>query len=180
MDQKLKIFYRYMEGYDKMVMANARNYIHKSLVEDVTQETFLKMYLHLDYLNDDKIKHWLLMVSGNIAKNYAKKGGQYTEELMEMERLMEHIDAFENSAEKVFEQKNREKAVLELLQAACEILYEKDPNWYFVLIDAKMLEMTNDQIGKVLGITAGHVAVIKSRAKSFLRKKLGKHYQELF
>ena len=180
MDQKLEKFYRYMERYDKMVMANARNYIHKSLAEDVAQETFLKMYLHLDYLNDEKIKHWLLMVSGNIAKNYAKKGGQYTEELMEMEQLMDHIEVFHDSAEKVFEQMNREQAALELLRAACEILYAKDPAWYFALIDAHLLGMTNDQIARVLGIKAGYVAVIKTRAKSFLKKTLGARYHDLF
>ena len=59
--------------YEKMILNNASRYVGYHLAQDVAQETLLKMFLHLDYLDDQKIKPWLLVVSQNIAINTMKK-----------------------------------------------------------------------------------------------------------
>lgn len=46
------------------------------------------------------------------------------------------------------------------------------------MIDSYFLEMSSEQIGKVLKLSAGNVDVIRSRAKKYLRKKLGKEYYD--
>ena len=76
------------------------------------------------------------------------------------------------------ERTERQKAARRLCEAACNLLYDKNPNWYYVVVDSYILEMSSAQIGKVLGLTTGNVDVIKYRAREYLRKKLGKELKE--
>ncbi len=180
MSQKLDRFHKYLNLYQKLVKVNAGKFVDERLAEDVAQETFLKMYLHLDYLDEEKVKSWLIVVSGNIAKDYLKKGGNVEVELLDPCEMAECEAYTTESAEEGFEKIEREKAVNTLLRTACSLLYEKNPKWYYILIDSYMLGMSSAEIAKVLGTTAGNVDVMKTRAKAYLRKELHEEYLELF
>lgn len=180
MNQKLDRFKQYLNRYQKLVKKNAANFVDERLAEDVAQDTFIKMYEHLDFLKDDTVKQWLIVVSGNIAKDYLKKGGSVTLDSMEPWKINECIDRCCESAEESFERESKQKAARELVRTACNLLYEKNPQWYYVLLDSCMLGMTSAQIGEVFGLTPGNVDVIKSRARQYLRQVLGKEYQEFF
>lgn len=180
MIQKLEKFHKYLNLYQKMVKKNAGNFVDGQLSEDVAQETFLKMYQHLDYLTDDMVKQWLLVVSGNIAKDYLKKGGKYDTDSMEPDKLILTIEDCVESAEECFEKTTKQKAVRQLLRTACDLLYEKNPQWYEVMIDSCMLGMTSPQIAKVFHTTSGNIDVIKSRSREYLRSKLGKDVYDFF
>ena len=80
----------------------------------------------------------------------------------------------EESAEAKLLKAEEQKAALELLRTACELLYEKNPIWYYVMLDSCYLGMSSAEIAKLLKLTTGNVDVIKSRARTYLRKKLGK------
>lgn len=180
MSQKLNRFYEYLQKYEKLVVANAGNFVDEQLAEDVTQETFLRMYEHLNYLEDDKVKNWLIVVSGNIAKDYIKKGGKSKTASIELVDLEFQMEERASSAEECYEMEEKQKAVRELLRTACNLLYEKNPNWYYIMIDSCMLGMSSAEIGKVLDLKPGHVDVHKSRARDYLRKKLGKQFRDFF
>ena len=163
--------------YEKMVLSNAKRYVGYDLAQDVAQETFLKMFLNLDYLNDEKVKPWLLVVSQNIAINYTKKmetSEDITEDTMESESVAQ---ALKDSAEETCVKK---EAAHELLRTAFELLYEKNPTWYEVMLDSYILEMSSKEVSKVLNLTVANVDVIKLRARTYLSKMLGKHYRDLF
>lgn len=180
MNEKLDKFHRYLNLYQKLVKKNAGNFVNDQISEDVVQETFIKMFQHLDYLEDDMVKQWLVVVSGNIAKDYLRKGGKYESCSMSPEILEGHLSGSSESAEECFERKLKQQAARELCRTACNLLYEKNPIWYYVMIDSCLLGMTSEQIGKVLNLSAGNVDVIKSRARSYLRKKIGKEYYDFF
>ncbi len=180
MSQKLEKFHKYLNLYQKLVKVNAGKFVDEQLAEDVAQETFLKMYERLDYLKDDTVKQWLIVVSGNIAKDYVRKGGQYETSSMEPEILMAHMEQRVESAEESYENDEKHKAVLELLRTACELLYDKNPNWYYVMLDSYYMGMSSAEIAEMLKTTTGNVDVMKSRARSYLRKKLGKQCYEFF
>ncbi len=180
MSQKLTRFESYLQKYEKLVVANASNFVDDQLAEDVTQDTFLKMYEHLDYLEDDKIKSWLIVVSGNIAKDYLKKGGKYKAEVMDPIDLEIQMEERFQSAESCFEKNEKRKAALNLLRTACDLLYEKNPYWYFIMLDSCMLGMSSAEIGEFLNLKPGNVDVMKNRARSYLKKKLGKEFQDYF
>ena len=180
MSQKLERFEVYLQKYEKLVVANAGNFVDDQLAEDVAQDTFLKMYEHLDYLDDDKIKSWLIVVSGNIAKDYLKKGGKNKAEFMDLMNLECETEERHASAEECFEKDEKQKAALKLLRTACSLLFDKNPIWYYIMIDSCMLGMTSAEIGKVLSLTPGNVDVMKTRARKFLKKELGKEFQDYF
>ncbi len=180
MNQKLDKFYRYLELYEKLVMANACCFVDECLAEDVSQETFEKMYEHLDYIDDDGVKGWLMVVSSNIAKDYIRKGKIVDICYMNPLELSKTRKGVYKSAEESFEEQERKKAALDFLWAACELLYQKNPQWYYVMVDSCMLEMSSEEIGKVLNLTTGNVDVIKSRARRYLKEELKDRYREFF
>lgn len=180
MSQRLDKFDRYVALYEKLIKRNAKNFVGEYLAEDVTQETFFKMFQHLDYLEDDMVRQWLLIVSSNIARDYLRKGGKFDIQPMEPEKLALKMNGSCASAEECFEKQDQQQAAVNFLQTACNILYEKNPNWYYIMVDSYMLDMTSEQIGKVLGIRAGTVDVMKTRAKAYLRKKLSESPIDFF
>lgn len=180
MNQKLDKFHKYLNLYQKLVKRNAGNFVGDQFSEDVAQETFMKMFQHLDFLEDDMVKQWLIVVSGNIAKDYLKKGGKYETQPMNPESLEAYLGQWCESAEESFEKEYKQKAARELCRTACNLLYEKNPNWYYIMIDSCLLEMTSEEIGKVLNLSTGNVDVMKSRARGYLRKVLGKEYYDFF
>ena len=109
MSQNKERFLYYLAQYEGLVFANALNFVDNQWVEDVAQDTFMKMYEHLDYLEDDRVKNWLIVVSGNIAKNYLKKGGSHLVEQMGLTdlelRMKEHHDSAEDCVLKEEKQK---------------------------------------------------------------------------
>ena len=180
MSQKKERFLYYLAEYEKLVIANAGNFVNSHLVEDVAQETFMRMYEHMDYLEDDRVKNWLIVVSGNIAKDYLKKGGVHTTENMNLAEMEYYGEECYDSAEACVINEEKQKAARVLLRTACNLLYEKNPKWYYIMIDSYYLGMTSQKIGKVLGMSACNVDVCKNRARAYLRKVLGKEYKEFF
>lgn len=180
MSQKLNRFHSYMDKYECLVTTIARQYVDEHLVEDVAQETFVRMYDNLDHLDDDRIANWLAVVSGNVAKDILRKGGDSRTDFVEMQELELLIEERYDSAEECFETEEKQKAVSNLIQTAWELLYEKNPKWYYVMVDACTLGMSSAEIGKVMGMSANHVDATKSRARAFLRRKLGKEFQDIF
>lgn len=180
MNQKLNKFHKYLNLYQKLVMVNAGKIVDNQLAEDVAQETFIKMYEHLDFLEDDMVKQWLIVVSGNIAKDYAKKGGSVEMHSMDPTKLLGQMEGHFESAEESFEKVEKQRAARNLLRTACNLLYEKNPNWYYILVDSCILGMTSDQIARVLHTTPGNVDVMKSRARAYLKRNLGTQYYDFF
>ena len=163
--------------YEKMVLSNAKRYVGYDLAQDVAQETFLKMFLNLDYLDDKKVKPWLLVVSQNTAINAMKKVGPVNEETEEIVENKLDGQTQGDSEEDCYIKK---EAAHELLRTAFELLYEKNPTWYEVMLDSYILEMSSKEVSKLLNLTVANVDVIKLRARTYLSKMLGKRYRELF
>lgn len=180
MNQKLDKFHKYLNLYQKLVKVNAGKFVHEQYAEDVAQETFIKMYQHLDFLEDESVKQWLIVVSGNIAKDYLRKGGKYEIHPMDPKKLEYHMEKYCESAEECYEKEHQQKAVLELCRTACNLLYEKNPTWYYIMVDSCILGMSSAQIAKALNLSPGNVNVMKKRARDYLRKVLGEEYCAFF
>ena len=179
MSQKLNRFHLYMAEYECLVTTIARQYVDEHLVEDVAQETFERMYFHLDHLDDDRIANWLAVVSGNVAKDYIRKGGESRTDYVTMQEMELLLEERYDSAEQSFETEEKRKAAGKLIQTAWELLYKKNPKWYYVMVDACTLGMSSAEIGRTMGMSANHVDATKSRARSYLRKKLGDEFHDL-
>ena len=180
MSQRQERFQKYLDEYEKLVLKNANNHVHRHVAEDITQETFLKLYEHLDHLKEEQVKPWLLIVSSNIAKDYGRKGSGYENLSYEDEVNLKVIEQSNETPEQCIERVVNQKAARELLRTALELLYERSPLWYYVIVDSYMMDMTDREIGHALHLSAEYVNVVRVRARQFLKKKLGKQYREIF
>ena len=180
MSQKQERFQKYLNEYEKLVLKNANNHVQRHIAEDITQETFLKLYEHLDHLQDEQIKPWLLIVSSNIAKDYGRKGGVYENISYEAEDNLTIIEECNETPEQCIERVVNQKAARDLLRTALELLYERNPLWYYIVVDYYMMDMSDKEIGETLNLSASHVNVHRLRARQFLNKKLGKQYRDVF
>lgn len=179
MSQELDRFTKYVNLYQKLVIAVAGKIVDHQTAEDVAQETFLKMLDYMDYLKDETVKAWLIVVSRNTAVDYAKKGGNVSVFPMEPQEMAEHMEGPCESAEESFEKEEKQKAVLKFIGTAHRLLHEKNPKWSYILIDSRIAGMSSAQIAEVMNTTTGNVDAMKSRARAYLRKMLGKEYYEL-
>ena len=179
MSKKLERFHQYFEKYEKLVLKNVNNHVHRHQAEEIAQETFLKLFENLDHLEDAQIKPWLLIVSSNIAKDYGKKGGDAEIFSLNDEEHILFIEENYESPEKQIDKLVNEKAVHQLLGTALEVLYAKNPIWYHIIVYSCMMKMSSKEIAKTLNMSPGNVDVMKIRARRFLRKKLGKEYREI-
>lgn len=180
MSQRQERFQKYLDEYEKLVLKNANNHVNRHVAEDITQETFLKLYEHLDHLKDKQVKPWLLIVSSNIAKDYGRKGSGYENLSYEDEVNLAVIEQSNETPEQCIERVVNQKAARELLRTALELLYERSPLWYYVIVDSCIMEMSSKEIAKALNTTVCHINVTRKRAKQFLQKELGKEYREIF
>lgn len=174
MSQKLERFQKYLNMYESMVLKNVSHYVGYDTAQDLSQETFLKMYLYIDYLDDWKVKPWLLVVSQNIALNYMKQL-EPTEKMPEESELTKEV--YGGSLE---ESTVNKEAAHELLRTAFQLLYAKNPIWYEIMLDFYILEMSSKEIAEILNMSAANVDVTKLRARKYLSKILGERYHELF
>lgn len=184
MSHKQERFQKYLDMYEKMVLKNILNLIEYDFAEDVAQEAFIKLFDHLEYLKDEDVKPWLLVVSANMAKDYVRKNRKY--EMLSLDGEVEQEDTvldeklLEESLEDMVIKKENQKAARELLRAACDLLYERNPDWYYILVDSNMLGMSSKQIAEVLHTSVSKVNVERMRARNFLHKKLGKQFEDIF
>jgi len=179
MSQEFDRFTKYVNLYQKLVIAVAERIVDHQTAEDIAQETFLKMLDRINCLDDKKVKAWLIVASRNLAIDYVKKGGSVSTCPMEPNIMAELIGSTCESAEESFEKGEKQKAVLQLIGTAHRLLYEKNPKWSYILIDSCIAGMSSAQIAEVMNTTAGNVDAMKSRARAYLKSKLGKEYYEL-
>ena len=117
------------------------------------------------------------------AKEFDKEFYDYLFNNKSLEEVFEQLDQIvehSESAEACFERNEKQEAARNLILTACNLLYEKNPSWYYILIDSCVAGMSSAQIAKVLQTSTRNVDVMKHRARKYLQKMLGKQYQEFF
>ena len=62
------------ENYKNLILRTAYTYSgNREAAEDITQETFLKLYIGYDSMKKENIPSWLYTTAKNMALNYKKK-----------------------------------------------------------------------------------------------------------
>src|SRR3979411_1115602 len=148
------IYDRYMPGiYDFL----ARFLRDRSAAEDLAQMTFIRAWEKRDSLRDPaRVKSWLYTIAHNLATNHVTRNRP-------RQPIYEELDL--TSAAPGPEDQTAAKAVAELVWAAAASL---EPRQYAVLDLTVRRELATGEIAQVLGIPAGHAAVLVSRAKEAL------------
>ena len=136
--------------------------------EDAVQVVFLKSYTNIRQFDPNKkFSSWLYRIAHNEFINVIKKKGKESLPLFEMDMLLPHLVAKENSA-KDLEQKELKEMLEKNLQAI-------SPKYREILVLYYLEQMGYTEIADILKIPASTVGVRLRRAKAALKKLISPH-----
>ena len=145
--------------------------------EDITQDTFLKLYTGFKDFKREKIPTWLYTVTKNSALNYRKKYG----------RLVS-IDDEESGLENTLSTGSTEEGYIErehttekesLNDRILSGLMEKNQRWHDAVLLAYYMDIPQERVAEIMGVKIGVLHSILHRAKVWIRKTYGVEYEEM-
>ena len=158
------------EQYKNLILKAAYTYSGSySAAEDITQDTFLKLYMGYDSMKKKNISSWLFTTAKNAALNYRKKHSRETEK----------NEAQVNSAEEQFLEDELQKQRLELHEKIFTNLMEKNERWYDAIVLVYYMEMPQAKAAELMGIRLEVLHSLLHRAKKWIKKKYGTEYEEM-
>lgn len=174
MDEKDRLLDDLFKEYRNLITRNAYLFVKDyHTAEDICQETFLRLAKHLDHVEPEKTKAWLIRVSERLALDYLKKGGKYKisvglegaadltdDDYSDLSGIMEKREEYEQSGK-----------VLRLLK-------KEKPQWFDAVFMSYWEDMDNHSIGKELGVKASLVSKWKERARRWLKDAYEREYPE--
>lgn len=120
--------------------------------EDITQDTFLKLYIGFEELKDGNVSAWLYTTAKNSALNFNKKFKR--EVLSEDDELYKNKEQFGESLETEFIEK--EEVIL--------VYY---------------MDIPQVKVAEIMEIRKEVLHALLHRAKKWIRKKFGAEYEEM-
>lgn len=126
-----------------------------ALAEDLSQEVFLRMFLHLDKFREEaSVRTWALRIARNVFLSYAKKKRPILLEEQEWESLTESDSSSGgNLPEEEILKKERAEKVRQ-----CLMCLEEQERTVLLLRDFE--EFTYEEVGKIMDLSP---EVVKSR-----------------
>ena len=171
------------EQYKNLILKAAYTYSGSySAAEDITQDTFLKLYMGYDSMKKKNISSWLFTTAKNAALNYKKKHSREIFEIDEnwdSEEDTEKYEAQVKSAEEQFLEDELQKQRLELHEKIFTNLMEKNERWYDAIVLVYYMEMPQAKAAELMGIRLEVLHSLLHRAKKWIKKKYGTEYEEM-
>lgn len=149
---------------------------NKTVAEDISQDTFYKLYRlgeKLDMTNEAKLESLVFKATVNCAKDYYKRAY--------VKREQPQLES-ENGEEKTGDDKyNPEARILRMEEKAyqnlvLQRLHDKDPENYDILIKTKLMGISPDDVAEEYGLTRNSVNNRVLRTKNWVKKELEKVY----
>ena len=126
---------------------------NSAVAKDITQETFVKLYYHLDSnLRLDNPKAWLYRVAANMSYNHSKRKKIYNRIIQGHETQNNPINNPENE---IYDKEDKQ-----LLRIAIEKLPMRDRT----ILQLYQDDLSYAEIAQVMGIKVSSVGKILSRA----------------
>lgn len=173
------------EQYKNLILKAAYTYSGSyEAAEDITQETFLKLYMGYDSMKKKNISSWLFTTAKNAAINYKKK---HKKEIFEIDENRDSEEDQENkknedrsiSAEEKFLEDELKKQRLQLHEKIFSSLMEKNQRWYDAIVLVYYMEMPQAKAAELLGVRLEVLHSLLHRAKNWIKKKYGTEYEEM-
>jgi len=152
--------------HHRTVFRAARSIVQDAgIAEDVTQETFIKLYHHQDsILNDEMLRPWLIRVAINVAKNTIR--GQVRANTRDENYVKETVGNSIVSVESEFEQKSE---VSEINRALNKV---KEPLRSCLIL--KQQGLSYREIAESLSLNESSIGTYVARARAEFMRFYGK------
>lgn len=167
------------EKYKNLVLKVAYEYSGDDYdaAQDITQETFLKLYRNFDKLKDGNVYGWLKITARNTAINFRIKNSREVLELDNEESRIEEPAG--KSVEEEFEEAQAELERSRLHRKIFDGLREKNPRWLDAMILVYYMKVPQKDAAAMMGIRLGALQVMLTRARNWIRKTYGAEYEEM-
>ena len=164
------------QKYKNLVMKAAYKYSgNYDIAEDITQSTFLQLYMYIDELKDINIKAWMYTTAKHMALNYNKKAER--EVLSETGEDPTILD-LEDSAEDTYMERMKDDEQTSLHEEIFAALYKHNPRWYDAIRYVYYLEIPQSAVAERMEISIEVLHSLLYRARKWIRKKFGVEYEE--
>ena len=167
------------EKYKNLVLKAAYIYSGNNydVAEDITQDTFLKLYTKFDDLKGGSLSAWLFTTAKNAALNYKKK---HDREILSVDDE-EYTDdePYRESTEEEYAENELERERARLHDRIFQGLMEKNPRWYEAVFLAYYMEIPQEKVAQMMDIRLGVLHSILHRAKKWIRKTYSVEYEEM-
>ncbi|HJC90485.1 MAG TPA: sigma-70 family RNA polymerase sigma factor [Candidatus Mediterraneibacter excrementigallinarum] len=147
--------------------------------EDITQDTFLKLYIGYDKMRKDNIPSWLYTTAKNAALTYKKKQKR---QILDCDREEDEKSVDEpaaKSAEEEFLRRTLELENSELHRRIVADMRKHNPRWYDAMILVFYMELPQAKAAELMGIRVSALHAMLHRMRNWLRKKYGVEYEEM-
>lgn len=173
MDSGSECYHRFLEG-DKNALAEIiRDYKdgmifflngfcgNYAVAEDMTQETFIKLYVKKPKFHGRaSFKTWLYRIARNTAVDYLRKSNR-------MSDITEELTDFDENPEiEYFKEENK----IQLHKSLCKLRSEYRQILWLIYFEG----MSIDDASKILGKSKNNISVLLHRAKNSLKSELEK------
>ncbi len=169
LDDDEAAFAELVNKYQKQVHALAWRKIGDfHIAEEITQDTFLRVYQRLHTLNDlNLFSGWLYVITANLCASWLRKKRIQTQPLEDIEDTMSEADVY---SEHVAEERIKTDAETqrEVVKKLLEKLKESERT---VMTLHYLGEMTVEEISKFIGVSAGTIKSRLQRARNRLQKE---------
>ena len=166
------------EKYKNLVLKVAYIYSgdNYDAAEDITQDTFLKLYTRFDDLKKGNVSAWLFTTAKNTALNYRKK---YSHEIFSMDSEERPEEPYRESTEEEYADKEQEHEQHRLHDEIMKGLMEKNSRWYDAVFLSYYMDIPQAKVAEMMNIRLGVLHAVLHRAKKWIEKTYGAEYEEM-
>lgn len=145
--------------------------------QDVAQKTFYNFYLHMDSVNEDRIRPYLLRTARNLSFNWTRDSkwevqGEYLENVPE-----EKLSLLGPEIE--FLKQEHEIEVKELLDEILSTVQEENESWYNLITLVYGMGKKQEAVAYEMGMTLEVLHSKLYRAKKWIRERYRDRYEQL-
>lgn len=171
-----EIYYKYRNLVLKTAYLYSGSY---DASEDITQETFFKLYKAYDSMRKDNIPAWLITITKNAALNYSKKANRETILNTDEEESEIESELIRESTEIEYFEEWKEKERARLHKEIFDGLQKKNTRWYECIMYVCYMEMPQAKAAEIMGIRTEVLHSMLHRARKWIKKKYGAEYEEI-
>ena len=144
--------------------------------EDITQDTFLKLYMKFDDFKRGNVSAWLFTTAKNTALNYRKS---YSHEILSMDSEEHPEEPQRESTEEEYAENEQEREKHRLHDEIMKGLMAKNPRWYEAVFLSYYMGIPQAKVAQIMDIRLGVLHAVLHRAKKWIAKTYGAEYEEM-
>lgn len=166
----------------EMVYTIAKHYSEDHhTAQDITQQVFMKLYMHMENINLNHVEAWLRMTTKHISINECKSISRRCKREKPVANIESEADKtiYLESLEDSFIEKLNTAARADLAVEIYAELYKKNKRWYDAMTITYILEKPQKEVAETMGVSLSVLQMMIYRAKKWIKRKYQKEFDHL-